>query len=99
MIAKIGTRKTVRATKTDTKTVMLISRGKRVKARTLSKVNEFVRSRRTDSCHTKTQSANVSGGNANIARNAMHGEGSQFMCVLAPLFAAWRFLVHDHNHR
>ena len=42
-IAKIGIRKTARATKTDSKTVMLISRGKRVKAQTLKKVIEFVR--------------------------------------------------------
>ena len=37
-IAKIGIRKTARATKTDTKTVMLISRAERVKARTLSRL-------------------------------------------------------------
>jgi len=42
-IAKIGIRKTAGATKTDTKTVMLISRGKRVKGRALLKVIEFVR--------------------------------------------------------
>ena len=40
-IAEIGIRKTARATKTDSKTVMLISRGERVKPTTLSKILQF----------------------------------------------------------
>jgi len=41
-IVEIGIRKTARATKTDSKTVMLISRGARVKPSTLARVIEFV---------------------------------------------------------
>ena len=41
-IAEIGIRKTARATQTDSKTIMLISRGERVKPSTLVKVIEFV---------------------------------------------------------
>jgi hypothetical protein len=41
-IVEIGVRKTARATKTDSKTIMLISRGERVKPNTLLKVIEFI---------------------------------------------------------
>jgi hypothetical protein len=41
-IAEIGIRKTARATKTDSKTVMLISRGERVKPTTLAKILQFL---------------------------------------------------------
>ena len=41
-IVEMGIRKTARATKTDSKTIMLISRGERVKPSTLAKVSEFV---------------------------------------------------------
>ena len=41
-IAEIGIRKTARSTNIDSKTVMLISRGERVKPNTLAKVIEFV---------------------------------------------------------
>jgi len=40
-ILEFGVRKTARATETDSKTVMLISRGERVKPRTLAKVRDF----------------------------------------------------------
>jgi hypothetical protein len=42
-IVKFGVRKTASATKTDSKTIMLISRGERVMPRTLAKVSEFFR--------------------------------------------------------
>jgi hypothetical protein len=41
-IGEIGIRKTARATKTDSKTVMLISRGERVKPTTLAKILQFL---------------------------------------------------------
>jgi hypothetical protein len=41
-IIEIGIRKTARATKTDSKTVMLITRGERVKPNTLAKLAEFL---------------------------------------------------------
>ena len=41
-ILEIGIRKTARATKTDSKTIMLISRGERVKPSTLAQVLEFI---------------------------------------------------------
>ena len=41
-IIEIGIRKTARATRTDSKTVMLISKGERVKPNTLAKVIGFV---------------------------------------------------------
>jgi hypothetical protein len=41
-ILEIGIRKTARDTKTDSKTVMLISRGERVKSSTLAQVREFI---------------------------------------------------------
>ena len=44
-IVEIGIRKTARATKTDSKTIMLISRGERVKHSTLARVREFLRKR------------------------------------------------------
>jgi len=40
-ILEFGIRKTARATNTDTKTIMLIAKGERVKPRTLAKVREF----------------------------------------------------------
>jgi len=46
-IAEIGIRKTARATKTDSKTIMLIYRGGKVKPRTLARVVQFVRSTTT----------------------------------------------------
>jgi hypothetical protein len=42
-IVEIGIRKTARSTNIDSKTIMLISRGEQVRARTLAKVVEFVR--------------------------------------------------------
>jgi len=42
-IVEIGIRKTARATQIDSKTIMLISRGERVKPTTLARVIEFVR--------------------------------------------------------
>ena len=44
-IVEIGIRKTARATKTDSKTIMLISRGERVKPSTLAKILQFFRKR------------------------------------------------------
>ncbi len=44
-IAEFGIRKTARATKTDSKTIMLIVRRERVKPSTLAKVREFFRKR------------------------------------------------------
>ncbi len=41
-IIELGIRKTARGTKIDSKTVMLISRGERVKASTLAKVISFI---------------------------------------------------------
>jgi hypothetical protein len=41
-IVEIGIRTTARATKTDSKTIMLISRGGRVKPSTLAKVSKFL---------------------------------------------------------
>jgi hypothetical protein len=40
-ILEFGVRKTARATKADSKNVMLICRGERVKPRTLAKVRDF----------------------------------------------------------
>jgi len=44
-ILEIGIRKTARATKTDSKTIMLISRGERVKPSTLTKILQFFEKR------------------------------------------------------
>jgi hypothetical protein len=41
-IAEVGIRKTARATKMDSKTIMLISRGEKVKPTTLAKVSSFL---------------------------------------------------------
>jgi hypothetical protein len=46
-ILETGIRKAARATKTDSKTIMLISRGERVKPSTLEKVREFFNKRET----------------------------------------------------
>jgi hypothetical protein len=46
-ILETGIRKAARATKTDSKTIMLISRGERVKPSTLAKVREFFNKRET----------------------------------------------------
>jgi hypothetical protein len=46
-IVEFGVRKTARATNTDSKTIMLIKKGERVKPNTLAKVREFFRKRRT----------------------------------------------------
>jgi len=40
-ILEFGIRKTARATNTDSKTIMLISKGERVKPSTLAKVHDF----------------------------------------------------------
>lgn len=44
-IVEVGIRKTARATGLDTKTVMLISRGERVKPGTLTQVTIFIKRR------------------------------------------------------
>lgn len=44
-IAEFGIRKIARATKTDSKTIMLIARRERVKPSTLARVREFFRKR------------------------------------------------------
>jgi len=46
-IAEFGIRKTARATNTDSKTIMLIAKGERVKPSTLAKVREFFGKRET----------------------------------------------------
>lgn len=45
-IMEIGIRKTARTTQTDSKTVMLISRGECVKPSTLAKVRELLKKRK-----------------------------------------------------
>jgi hypothetical protein len=46
-ILEFGIRKTARATRTDSKTIMLIAKGERVKPSTLAKVREFFSKRET----------------------------------------------------
>ena len=46
-IAEFGIRKTARATKTDSKTIMLISNGERVKPSTLTRVRELFSAQET----------------------------------------------------
>jgi len=75
-IVEFGVRKTAGATNTDSKTIMLISNGERVKPNTLAKVREFFSKRETQkNALPKTQNVNGSG-NVNIARNEMRGKES-----------------------
>ena len=75
-LVEIGIRNTARATKTDSKTIMLINRSGARETEHLGENTSI--SRKTgelNPCRTKTQNINASG-NENIAKNEMRGEGN-----------------------